>query len=130
MSEYPLSDIRERLTETENDVSGLKESVARLGTKVDSVDDNIHIVINSLNAIREKVSSSEKTNWSTIATVGVLIIAIVGGAFTYVISEINSDIRRVDNNQEAQFLLHLKLKDEVHSNEVDQLKREIQNKNK
>lgn len=123
-----LTSIEQRLSETETDVSELKESVARLDTKLISVDDNVHIVINSLATIREQLIQSTKTNWGTIAGGVLVVVTVFGGIFSYVISGISSDLTRLQSNSESAFTFQLDTRDKMYENEIASLRRELEKK--
>ena len=123
-----MAELENRLGEVEKDVIDLKQSVATINTQVNGISDGQGILIKSLQELRKEVNSSQKTDWGTIAGVGLFFLTLFGGSFAYIISEISAESKRIDSKATAAFELIHKEKDQRHSLEVKILERELQEK--
>ena len=130
VEEHSKDEYFRRLSNTEEDVSQLKTSMAGISTQVSGVEKNMNILISSVGEIRKELNlsiasmtrelgNSGKTNWNVFIGACVLLVTIVG----FIISDRDRDINRVEIMQNTLLNLHLKEMEKRHKFEVDFLKR-------
>lgn len=115
-----------RLSHVEEEMGEVKETVAGVETKVESLSNNFIILVDSIKELRSEFSKSKETNWPTITAIAMLFIMVFGGIFSFVISEVNSDISRLEVDIEKLEIVEDNNKNKIHTIEVEQLKREIE----